>query len=102
MINLLAHAGEEHDETVEAAQHVFEVSPWIATPLALLGMALVIFVVHKTIKNSTVTYVVTIFGLLLTGMLTYSALPALSIISIITGFILSLGTVLLGAGAGDK
>lgn len=102
MLKLLGHAGEEHQEVVESAQHVFEVNPWVATPAALLTMVLVIFLVHRIIKNSTVTYVVTIFGLLFTGMLTYSALPALSIICIITGFILSLTTVLFGLGGSEK
>ena len=102
MLKLLAHAGEDHDETIESAQHIFEVNPWIATPAALLVMTLIIFLVHVVIKNSTVTYVVTVFGLLFTGMLTYSALPALSIICIIGGFILSLTTVLFGLGGSEQ
>jgi hypothetical protein len=88
-IIFFSHAGESHEDVVSGTQHLIELSTWVAVPIILAVMAFVPWLISKLSKSKSLPVIVSLIELLLVGMLTYSVMPALSIISIIVGFVLA-------------
>lgn len=87
---LLAHAGEDHESSLEAAQHGFELNPFISTVLAFMIITIFTISVLKLTKSSTAATFSLLAQLLVVGLFTYSALPIVSGICIVLGFLLSM------------
>lgn len=96
MYQFLAHSGEDHQGAVESTQHLFESDPWVSVPLALAVMILIPWLVSKLSKSKSLPLTIGLMELFLVGLLTYSVLPALSIISIGVGFVLAFAVAFAG------
>jgi hypothetical protein len=84
------HAGEPHDDAVESAQHAVQIDPIVASILIIIVGALLPYLLFRFTKSHSLAMIVGLAEMLVVGMLTYSALPALSAVLLITGFTLAL------------
>ena len=89
MFKLLAHAGETHSEDLETIAHY--VAPWyFAIPVFLLILAGIGYVTWIVSGKNTGTVLMTLAVIMLVcGMTMFAISPAVSIISILGGMLLS-------------
>lgn len=102
MNSYFAHAGELHEDSVQAAQHSFELNPLIGSLLAIGIIALFTYLVFVVTKSSTATTFSLLAQLLVIGLLTYSVLPFISGLFIVIGFFLSFFLAFGGMSAKNK
>lgn len=86
----LGHAGEPHSDAVESVQHAIQIDPAVASVLIIIAGTLVPYLLFRTTKSHGLAIIVGLAEMLVVGMLTYSALPVLSAVLLITGFTLAL------------
>lgn len=90
MLRYLAHAGESHQDALESTRHAVEIDPLVASLMIVAVCILIPYVLLKTTKSQSLAMVAGLAEMLLVGILTYSALPILSAIALVTGFTLTL------------
>lgn len=92
----LAHAGEEHDSTVESASHFLGLEPAALVVFGILAALLVLAIVHLFFHRPAVTMILALGLMLFIGVFSYSVAPILAAICIIVGFTLSLALAFIG------
>ena len=100
LINILAHAGEEHSSSLEALNHS---TPWyIALPVFFVVIAMIGYLtwIVSGKKLSTVAMVLAIV-LLISGFTLFNISAAISVISLTAGIVLAGAMAFLGI-AGDS
>ena len=97
-IYFFAHADELHDAATSSAEHTLT-QPAVAVPLYLLIGVLLYFVLN-TYKKTALLPVLLTYNFLC-GLMLYSLVPAISIISLSVGIVLAL-IVALGSIAASK
>jgi hypothetical protein len=84
------HVGEPHVDAVESARHAIQIDPIVASVLIIVAGTLVPYLLFRATKSHSLAMIVGLAEMLVVGMLTYSALPVLSAVLLITGFTLAL------------
>ena len=95
MITFLAHAGKSHGTAIDATTHVLFQEWYIAVPiliLSVLGLATIAFFLSK--RSKAVTYLTVCGALLVIGVFSYTASPAVSIVALSGGMAMTLLIVL--------
>lgn len=97
MIQLLAHAGEEHATPTEAASHSLLETWYVALPLFLVflvGVATIAYLLSKKSKAATLQVLLAV--LFVSGVATYQKSAIISVVSLSGGFALALLSVVVG------
>lgn len=97
--NILAHAGEEHIDTVEAVSHY---APWyIAVPLFIITMTIITYLVWLISGKKKDTTLLTVSVILLVvGFTMFNLSPFISIIAITVGLLATLFSAFVGLSSG--
>jgi Fe2+ transport system protein B len=101
LLQILAHAGEQHGNTAEAVTHY--ASPWfIAFPI-FLGIVVVIFYFVWLISGKKLDTALAVIApfLLIAGFTLYNLSSAISVVSITAGIII-LGLLAFSVTSDDK
>lgn len=98
-----AHAGETHESTTEAVSHGLLGKWYVATVVflaAVLAVSAVTYVITRKSKAATLN--VLLVACLLAGMVTYTASPVISVLSLSLGFGIALFQVIVGLSSAPK
>lgn len=94
VLDLVAHAGEVHENTVESTFHSTE---WyVQLPVFFLIVAVISGAIWLLTKSRTATTIVMSVLLLIGGFAMFSLTPIISIVSISTGLLAGLFLLLIG------
>lgn len=102
MKKVFAHAGEEHETTVEATTHYFEFlqNPYIAILGAVLVGLILYYAMHHLSFKASVRVLVMISYLFVIGILGFLYVPALGVIGVVFGFVATVVVVFSGIKQG--
>lgn len=101
IMKIIAHAGEEHSDTIETINHYL---PWyIAIPVFLLIIAMIGYLtwIVSSRKTDTVALVLAVV-FLISGLTLFAISPVISVISITSGILLAGALTFLGLAGDNK
>lgn len=100
ILQIIAHAGEEHSDVAEAVSHF---APWyIAIPIFIITMAIIGYLTWLVSgKKIDTVLLVLAFCMLIVGLTSFTISPIVSVLAITIGIILA-GLLAFGGLAGDR
>lgn len=100
IIQILAHAGETHETSLEAAAH--EIPWYLQVIIFVVGITLIYSLLWLITKKIDTSLLVISLILLVTGFLVFQIAPVISILAITAGLLTTLFVTFAGLSTPDK